>query len=167
MASEDAPTAASQTTAAQAIVYRQLAQRDRTRAQLAKKLAERGVNEAVAAEVLDSFEIAGLVNDANYAERYAEYGRTERGLSRRGISAKLAEAGVAPELIADALESYEAEPEREVALELARKKAPSSHGLDRDVRFRRIAGFLARRGFPSSIVVSVTREVLDNEPEIP
>lgn len=158
---------ASESSAAQAIVYRQLAQRDRTRAQLAKKLAERDVNEEVASEVLDSFEATGLVDDARYAERFAELSRGERGLSRRAISQKLVSAGVAPELVEAALDSYEDENEREVALELARKRASSSVGLERDVRFRRLAGFLARRGFPSGVVVSVTREVLDQEPEIP
>lgn len=151
---------ASETSAAQAIVYRQLAQRDRTRAQLAKKLAERDVPEDVASEVLDAFEASGLIDDARYAGRFAELSREQRGLSRRGIAAKLKEAGVDPEIVGDVLERYEEASERDVALELARRKASSSDGLDREARFRRIAGFLARRGFPSGIVVSVTNEVL-------
>lgn len=149
---------ASEESAAQAIVYRQLAQRERTRAQLAKKLAEREVSDEVAERVLDSFEVAGLVDDARYAQRFAELSRQERGLSRRMIGMKLKDAGVAPELIDSSLDGYQ--DEHGVALALAARKAESTEGLDRDVRFRRISGFLARRGFPSGVVVSVTREVL-------
>lgn len=152
------PHVVSAESAAQAIVYRQLAQRDRTRAQLAKKLAERDVSESVAAEVLDSFEAAGLVDDARYAHRFTELSRDERGQSRRMISLKLKEAGVSADLIDSALEGYE--DEHGVARALALRKAESTEGLDREARFRRISGFLARRGFPSEVVVSVTREVL-------
>lgn len=154
---------ASEVSAAQAIVYRQLAQRDRTRAQLAKKLVERDVNDEVAAEVLDSFEERGLIDDAKYAARFAELSREGRGLSRRAIARKLTDAGVETHLIDEALGGYEDETERDVALGLALRKAESTAGLDREVRFRRVAGFLARRGFPSGVVVSVTREALDSE----
>ena len=51
--------------------------------------------------------------------------------------------------------------EYETALALARRKARSLAGLERDVAYRRLAGMLARRGFGAGTVHRVLREVLD------
>lgn len=143
-----------------AIVYRQLAMRDHSRGQLQKKLNSRGVDPEVASEVLDQFEEAGLVDDASFARTFVERSREPRGLSRRGVTAKLRDAGVDADLVAEAIEAIDDESEYELALDLAVRKARSTRGLDRAVRERRMAGYLARRGFGSSLVFRAVKEAL-------
>lgn len=145
------------------IVYRQLAVRDRTRAELERTLSGREIPAEVTAEVLDAFERAGLVDDARFAAQYMERSRPARGLSRRGAALKLKRAGVDPAVVAQTLQNVDEADERAVALELARKKARTTRGLEPRVRERRIAAALARRGFTAGLVLDVTRAALQEE----
>src|SRR5918992_879892 len=61
-AEESAPT--DQAELAREICLRQLATRPRTRAELATVLRRRGIDDEVAAEVLDRYHEVGMVNDA-------------------------------------------------------------------------------------------------------
>ena len=40
------------------------------------------------------------------------------------------------------------------------RRLPLTRGLDRATRMRRLAGFLARKGYPGSLSLQVVREVL-------
>lgn len=149
--------------AARAIVYRQLALRARSRAQLLRKLAERGIPEGIAATVLDRFEAAGLVDDAAYAEAAVRSRRDQRGLSRRGLAQTLRADGVDAEVAEAALAGVSRDDELRTAVELARKKAATTRGLDRLVRERRIAGMLGRKGYGGDVVLAATRQALAEE----
>jgi regulatory protein len=73
---------------------------------------------------------------------------------------ELAEKGVDSDLIDEAANELEAERDYEVARGFAARKAIALAGLEPAVRYRRLAGALARRGFPASVVAQVTRETL-------
>ena len=161
---EAAPTEAAGIEAkARAIVYRQLALRARSRAQLEAKLSERGIPDEVARGVLDRFEDAGLVDDAAYAEAAVRSRRAQRGLSRRALALALRSDGVGGEVAEEALAGITREDELTAALALARRKAASTSGLDRVVRERRIAGMLGRKGYPADVVVTAMRQALEEE----
>jgi regulatory protein len=49
----------------------------------------------------------------------------------------------------------------ERALEFARRKAGGIGGRDAQAELRRLAGQLARRGYPSSIALSAARQALE------
>jgi len=148
---------------AREIVLRQLTVTDRSREQLRAKLAARGVPDDVAVAVLDRFEAAGLVDDARYAEVLVRTGREQRGLSRRALAHELRTRGVDESVAAVALASVTAEDEHATALELARRKARATRGLDPRVRERRIAAMLSRKGYPVEVVVRATRAALEGE----
>ena len=80
---------------------------------------------------------------------------------------ELAQKGVDRELIDQAASELEAERDYEVASGFATRKAAGLAGLEPSVRYRRLAGALARRGFSASVVAQVTREALAGlrEPE--
>lgn len=151
---------AEEVAAARAIVLRQLTVMARSREQLRVKLRSAGVAADIAEGVLDRFEAVGLVDDAAYAESLVRTRREQRGLSRRGLARELRAKGVDDETAAGALEGVSDEDEVATALALARRKAESTRGLGRDVRQRRIAGMLGRKGYPSDVVMKVTRLVL-------
>ena len=144
---------------AREIALRQLTVRARTRAELARALARKNVPEEVADSVLDRLTEVGLIDDAVFARDWlAAGGRRQK--SRRVLLGELAEKGVDRELIDEAAGELEAERDYEVARGFAARKATALAGLEPAVRYRRLAGALARRGFPASVVAQVTREAL-------
>ncbi len=147
---------------AREIALRQLTVRQRTRAELQAALARKNVPAEAADEVLDRFTEVGLLDDAAFARDWVAAGaRRQRG--RRVLAQELAQKGVAPELIDEALAGQEPGDDLEVALALARRKAGSLAGLDRQVRYRRLCGVLQRRGFSGAVISDVVRQVLGEQ----
>lgn len=146
---------------ARAIVLRQLANAPKTRRQLETALARRGCDADVAAAVLDRLGEVGLVDDAAYAQMYAHAARSRRGLARRAIAHDLRGKGVADEVAADVLDGVSEAQEAEAARGLVRARLPRLRGMDRDVQVRRLAGLLARKGYPSGIATRVVLEEVD------
>jgi regulatory protein len=145
---------------ARAICLRQLTAGPRSRAQLATALARRNVPADAAAVVLDRFTEVGLVDDAEFARAWVESRHLGRGLSRRALDHELHVKGVAPADRAAALETVDGESEAAAARRLVDRKLPSTRGLDPAVRARRLAGMLARRGYPPGVALRVVRAAL-------
>jgi regulatory protein len=145
---------------ARQIVLRQLTQGPRTRTQLAEALAKRHVPDEAARAVLDRFAELGLVDDHAYAEAYLRSARSDGRLSRRRVAERLRERGVEAQIVADTVAAIDPDEEFEAASRLARKRAPRLAGLERTVQQRRLAGVLARYGFPSSVVHRAVDQVL-------
>lgn len=150
---------------ARQIVLRQLTMAPRSRHQLAEKLRQRGCEDHVASAVLDRMEEVGLVDDAAYARMLVHSRRETKGLAVRALTHELRRKGVADEHIEAALEDMTAEDERGQARALAESRLKRLHGLDRDVQTRRLAGFLARKGYGAGVAYGVIREVLAEAPE--
>jgi len=135
---------------------RHLAQREHSRAELAKKLAPYGEDGAVAT-VLDRMQELGLLSDRRFAESYVR-SRAER-LGRRRLEYELAQRGIDPERIEDALAAELGEGEVERARQLWQKK----FGLTAEDRkeWARQARFLTARGFSADVVRKVLKEPFD------
>jgi regulatory protein len=145
---------------ARAIVLRKLAARDRTRSELAVELSRRLTPADVAERVLDRFVEAGLVDDTAFAERWVESRQQRRHLSRTALRRELRAKGLDAGQIEAALAGVASEEEFSAALSLAQKKAASMSGLDRDVRYRRLAAALGRREFSAAVIAQVLADVL-------
>ena len=151
-------------TRAKTIVYNQLAYSAKTRGQLRKKLQAEGFDAELIEPLLDKFEAAKLIDDAEYAQTFvAQKSRTKK-LSRAALRRELAERGVRGEEAENALAQRTDEQEREDAAELVRKKLRPGMDLsdraEKDRVTRRLLGMLARRGYSSSVSISVIREEL-------
>lgn len=146
---------------ARSIVLRQLTNTPKTRSQLFDVLIKRGCAEEVATAVLDRFAEVGLVDDAAYARGLTQTRRARKGLSRRAIAHELRGKGIADEVAEEALGELDPAQEEEQARELVRSRLQRLHGLDREVQVRRLAGLLARKGYPSGIVSRVVFEEVD------
>ena len=151
-------------TRAKTIVYNQLAYSAKTRGQLRKKLQAEGFDAELIEPLLDKFEAAKLIDDAEYAQTFvAQKSRTKK-LSRVALRRELAERGVRGEEAENALAQRTDEQEREDAAELVRKKLRPgmdfSDRAEKDRVTRRLLGMLARRGYSSSVSMSVIREEL-------
>lgn len=151
-------------TRAKTIVYNQLAYSAKTRGQLRKKLQTEGFDAELIEPLLDKFEAAKLIDDAEYAQTFVAQKTRTKKLSRAALRRELAERGVRGEEAENALAQRTDEQEREDAAELVRKKLRPGMNLsdraEKDKVTRRLLGMLARRGYSSSVSMSVIREEL-------
>lgn len=145
---------------ARTILLRRLETAPRTRAELARTLARRGVPEEVARTALDRFEEVGLVDDRLFTKMWVDSRQSSRGLSGRALHAELRRKGVDEALIAESLAELSADRERETAVALARRRAIRMDDVPADVASRRLLSFLARKGYSHDVAAAAVREAL-------
>lgn len=150
---------------ARAIALRQLTFSARSRAELERKLRDKGCDDKVAAAVLDRLTEVGLVDDQAYAEMLIRSQQANRGLSRAGLARELAAKGVDRDVADSALAAVSPGQDRVRAEELVAKRLRAMAGLSADVQARRLAAMLARKGYPSGMVYSVVSQAIDQAAE--
>lgn len=150
---------------ARRIVLRQLAMGPRTRRQLEDKLRDRGCEPQVTARVLDRMSEVGLVDDEAYVEMFVRSRQETKGLAAGALRHELRQKGVSDELVEAALEEIDPDREKEQARALVARRLRTMRGLDREVQTRRLAAFLARKGYGPGVAYQVIREGLDDLPE--
>ncbi|HWG26882.1 regulatory protein RecX [Actinospica sp.] len=159
------PSAASQQDPeayARGLVLDSLTRSARTRGQLAELLKRKEVAEEVAEAVLDRFTELGLIDDAAYAEAFTRSRHEHKGLGSRAIAFELRRRSVPDELVQEAVSVLDTEQEQLTASRLARERLARMSGLPREVQTRRLAGFLARKGYGGEVVGRAVREALAN-----
>jgi len=156
----DATPDADPESVARGLVLRKLSAAPRSRAQLAADLAARAVPDDVADAVLDRFTEVGLVDDAAFAESWVRSRHTGRGLSRRALSHELRQKGVDDETARAAVDAIGPDDEAAAAAALVAKRLPATRRLPPEARVRRLAGMLARKGYPSGLALRVVRDAV-------
>jgi regulatory protein len=145
-----------------------LARQRRSRRQLELSARRRGADPALIAEAMDRLESAGMLDDRSLAEAEAS-ARVRRGEAPSRVRQQLRRKGVAAELVDPAVQQAVVEEgfdEPRTCEQLARKRWPALSAYPPDVRRRRLAGFLLRRGFSGAVVQGVVRR-LEREGEHP
>lgn len=148
---------------ARATCLRLLEHGPRTRAELAKALANKGVPHDAAEQVLGRFAEVGIVDDALFAQMWVTSRHRGRGLASRALSHELRRKGVDDDVAHTALEALDPEQELATARSLVDRRLTSTRGLAPDARVRRLAGMLARKGYPAGTCFRVVREALADE----
>jgi regulatory protein len=148
---------------ARQICLRLLTAAPRTRAQLAQAMHRGGVPAEAAEAILVRFADAGLIDDAAFARAWVESRHYSRGLAGRALTAELKRRGVAEEEIREAIAELGPEAEATTARRLVERKLASTAGLSPEVRTRRLAGMLARKGYPPGLAFRVIREAMEAE----
>jgi regulatory protein len=126
---------------------RAVARRERSAAELDRRLERRGVTPGLREETVGRLEAAGLVDDERFARRLAE-SLAERGHGDEAIRWRLERDGVAAETAAAALGALAPELERSRLIVAARGAGP------------RTARELARRGFGEEAVEAALGPVI-------
>lgn len=145
---------------AREICLRLLAVRPRTRSELATALKQRGIDDAVAAEVLTRYGEVGMVDDQAFARAWVSSRHHSRGLARRALAAELRQKGIDSETVGLALDELDPETEVATARALVERKLRTERGGATEALLRRLVGMLARKGYPPGLAVRVTRDVL-------
>lgn len=136
-----------------------LAQREHSRAELARKLGTLGSEEEVSAE-LDRLVELGLLSDARFADAYVRAKAARFGASR--LRSELTRRGVGAEQIGLAIADNCAEGEFERACDIHRRKFAAAPADARE--WARQARFLQGRGFSTEIIRRVLKEHPGDEP---
>ncbi len=145
---------------ARQIVLRQLAMAPRSRKQLRDKLTQRDCPDDVAEAVLDRMTEVGLIDDEAFAGMLVRSQQAGRGLAKRALARELRTKGVDDETARATLDAIDPHAERDQAERLVAKKLRSMHGLEAIVQKRRLAGMLARKGYPADLSMAVIRDAL-------
>ena len=151
--------------AAKKIVYDRLAASPRSRSDLEQALAKKQVPAQIAAEVLDRFEQAGLIDDAAFARSWIDGRQRGRGLASRALAMELKRKGIDDDIAREALAEIDPDSERQAAHRLVQVKLRSMTGLDDQVRTRRLVGMLARKGYSPGMAFDVVRAELGAQAE--
>jgi regulatory protein len=137
-----------------------LAVRQRSRGELERRLVQAGFEpDEVDAELL-RLEGVGLIDDEAFARAVVESRMGSRGESERVVGMHLARAGVSSDVAAAAIHGA-AEGDEERATRLADTKARRLTGLEPQVAFQRLYGFLARKGYAPDVARSAARRALE------
>lgn len=102
----------------------------------------------------------GYIDDLSFAKSYV---RDRVNLNKHGsyrIKYDLQKKGVSRDII-DKVVDLDSDEEYERALKLAEKKIYSYRNDDRNSKYRKLGGYLQRRGFPFPVVSKVLSEILD------
>lgn len=140
---------------------RLLAVRARSRAELARRLAEKGYTEEITDLALARLAEVGLIDDAAFAEQWVQSRHTFSGKGRQALAQELRRKGVARSDAEPALEAISSDDETARATELVRRKLRTMpRDLDADKTLRRLVGMLARRGYSSATAFTVVKAEL-------
>ncbi|MBB6635315.1 regulatory protein RecX [Cohnella thailandensis] len=129
----------------------------RTRKELEQALKRKGFEAEAIAGCIDRLAKHRLIDDANYAARFAEQKVANQRKGSRLVRQQLRSRGVAKQDVDTAISSLESGVERNAAMEFALKKWPSVKGERRREREHKLLGMLLRRGYPTSIAVEAVR----------
>jgi regulatory protein len=138
------------------LAYRQLGRRDRTIAELRWYLRRRVADHAAVEAAIRELREQGYLDDERYAQRFAEDRRTLDGWGAERIARRLAEAGVAPDIVDALLAEREPEDELEAALAILRRRLGDPPDDDRGRE--RALGLLVRRGYELELAYEAVRE---------
>jgi regulatory protein len=140
---------------ARGLAWRALNRRDRTVLELGAVLLDKRVEPAVADQVVTELIELGYLDDARYAERFAEDRQRLDGWGSERIERRLRELGIANDTIDVALAARDYEAERGAALELLRRRCPQPPATraERD----RALGILVRKGYAPELALDALR----------
>lgn len=144
------------------VLLYQLARSAKSAHQLRQILEKREIDSEIAEAVIQRFIEVGLIDDKLFAETIVNSRRKFKGSSKSVIKRELVEKGVGSELIEDVVSEITADDELATATELAIKRIPRLVTLERDVRQRRLFGYLSRKGYGSNVVLAACKAAEDS-----
>ena len=148
---------------ARALAWRSLNKRDRTVDEVGGMLLGKRVEPAVADQVVTELIELGYLDDARYAQRFAEDRRRLDAWGSDRIARRLRELGVDQESIETAVAAQDPEEELAAAQELLRRRCPTPPTTrpERD----RALGILMRRGYAPELAFDALRRHCGAEPD--
>ncbi|WP_066635421.1 regulatory protein RecX [Desulfolucanica intricata] len=131
---------------------RLLSYRSRSEYELRSRLEKSGYKVDIIEQVIDFLKEYNYINDQNFAEQWIHDRMVLKPMGRIRLKWELQQKGIAQEIIMRVLDNIDEGKEYNTALNLVKKKY-----IDKNKTYsmRQIVAFLQRRGFSSSVILSV------------
>jgi regulatory protein len=137
------------------VAWKALNRRERTVAELGRLLAAKRVEPSAIETVLAELHEQGYLDDASYAQRFADDRRRLDAWGAERIERKLLSLGIDRELIAAAVGEQDHAGEMEAALELLARRFPQPPQTPRERD--RALGVLVRKGYDLELAYDALR----------
>ena len=134
----------------QALLF--LSYRARSEKEIRQNLRKHEMPEEVIEETIERLRKAGLANDNEFAQAWVENRSTFRPRSRRALAMELRQKGLDDETVHSAVSGVD---EEALAYEAAQKRLGRLTGLEWNEFRKKLSEFLARRGFPYSVIAPI------------
>ena len=140
---------------------RYLVYRDRSRNEIIRYLKKKNFSENAVDETLIFLENNEYINDKRFAMQFGRSRIVNKKIGRLRLSLELRDKGLERQIVEETLNSlYEEYDEKKIALSCATKKLGTYELSNSERNRRRIAKFLERKGFPSSIIYKVVTQLV-------
>ena len=134
-----------------------LSYRIRSEAELSNRLRKAGYEADIIEEAIAFLKEYKYINDRDFAGRWVNDRLTMKPVGRKRLRWELQQKGIAGELIDQAVNIIDENDEYDMALELVRKK----YVKDKNYTSTKIASFLQRRGFSTSVIITICNNIHD------
>lgn len=138
----------------QALLF--LSYRIRSEKEIRQNLLKHEFSEEVIETTLEKLRASNLANDNEFARAWVENRSAFRPRSRRALTMELRQKGLDEETVQAAVSGVD---EQALAYESALKRANRLKGLEWGEFRRKLSEYLARRGFPYSVIAPVVTQV--------
>ena len=140
---------------------RLLTVRSRSSEELRRRLLRAGYERAEVSEAIEDLAAVGLVDDERFAREVVAHQVGRKLSGRRAAISSLRRAGIPAEDAERAVDQAGTGDEEARAEELARTRLGRLASLEPAVAYRRLVGFLQRRGYDARTAYAVARRVLE------
>lgn len=145
-------------------IRRSTANQPASEGRLRRKLADRDTPAPAIDQALARARDERLVDDQAMARALVEE-RRAKGHANKRIRLDLRKRELSDEVIEAAIARYDVEDPEAVAFDVARRRANTYGSLEPEKAYRRLVGYLARRGHSEHVARKVAREVIYVERE--
>lgn len=133
--------------------------RQRTEEELVRSLKRKGFDELYIVKTIEYCKEHNYINDEEFTQYYIKDKVNLNSFGSNRLRYELLKKGVSKEIIEREL-NIDEEIEYKFALETAQKRLKSYEGQERSTIYRKLGGFLQRKGYSYDIVSKVLREIL-------
>lgn len=137
-----------------------LSYRQRSEKEIINKLKQKEYEENIINNTLEYLRRNNLINDLEFAKSFM---RDKINLNKYGpqrIKHELYKKGISSDIAKQIIDEYDHDDEYSNALQLAEKKISSYKNDDRNAIYRKLGGFLQRKGYSYGCVSKVLKELL-------
>lgn len=136
---------------------------DRSVGECRQKLTEKGFPSEAIEAALQRLISVNILNDLRYAQLLVRTRHAERGLVGSALRTELNRRHIPADIINQVMSELDSDISFDTANYLVEKKLRSMPNLPRNVKFRRLMGMLARKGYSSSLATQVINQHLNTD----
>lgn len=135
--------------------------RQRSEKEIHTALKRKGYEEFYINNAIDYCRTQSYLDDRAFAKAFIKDKLNINKLGEQRIKYELIKKGVSEEIINDVL-VLDRDDQFEAAFKLAEKKLPSYKNDDKNGTYRKLSGFLQRKGYSFEIISKVVKEILED-----